>query len=75
LTLTQAEMMRAQGYVTVKEAAARLGRSVPYVYDLLDNGKVHGVSSGAGKHARRYVQWSSLVDYVGPEAARLLGLV
>jgi len=74
--LKTSDLMRARGYIPVKEAAKRLGKSVPYIYGLLESGAVHGVSiPPSGKWARRYVEAKSLVSFVGAEMAKLLGLV
>jgi excisionase family DNA binding protein len=72
---TVKDKMRSKGFIPVSEAAKRVGMSIWYIYELLDSGKVHGVAVGTGRYARRFVEAKSLIAFVGPDAAKLLGLV
>lgn len=72
----QKEMMRQKGYIPAVEAAARAGLSLGRVYELLNEGKLKGMNVPPDSvKPRRYVLASSLVDYLGPDAAKALGLV
>lgn len=70
----QADLMRMKGYITVAEAARRTGLSVYRIYELLDDGKLQGMNLGQPPRPRRYVSAASLVEYIGPEGAKALGL-
>ena len=72
---SQKELMRAKGYIPVSEAAKRVGLSVWRIYELLNEERLKGMTVGGGPHARRYVESKSLIDYMGPEASKALGLV
>ena len=68
---TQAEMLKTQGWVTVSDAAKRIGRHVTTVYRLIETKQVQELRVGQS----RYVRWVSLVQFLGPNAAKALGLV
>lgn len=71
---TQVEMMRARGYLSVADAADKIGVSKFRIYDLIKREKIEALSIGEGAYSRRYVRIDSLRSYVGHEAARVLGL-
>ena len=71
---TQAEMMRAKGYLPVADAASKLGVSKFRIYDLIKRERIDSLAIGDGPNARRYVPIASLREYVGDEAAKVLGL-
>ena len=71
----QKDLMRQKGYLAADEAAERIGCSTTTIYKLLDEGRLQGVSVGNGPRARRYVASTSLIDYVGLDAAKAMGLI
>lgn len=64
------EAMRLRGYVTVTSACKRVKRPWPTVYWWLQKGRVKSAKIGR----RRYVNWKSMVKWMGPEAAKALRL-
>ena len=67
------KVFRAQGYIPVKEAAAKLGYTTQTFYNWIDSGKIAGIRVGAA----RWVMWASVTAYFkrcDPQAAKLLGL-
>lgn len=56
LTGKQIRRMKWRGYRPVAEAAAKVGLSVPRIYQLLEEGTLAGTREGG----RRYVRWASL---------------
>ena len=69
--MKQVEMMREKGYVTCAVAAEKAGVSVFSIYRWVEDKKVTSVS--VGRHL--YVQYDSLLTYLGPDAAKALDLV
>ena len=67
---SQAEMMRNRGYITAQEVFKRTGIPVAQVYKLLKDGRLTGIDIAS----RHYVLYTSLVEYIGVEAARVIGL-
>ncbi len=67
---TQAEKLRAEGYVPAREASELAGVDIATVYRWADDGKVDGLQMG--RH--RYVLYASLLTYLGPHAVRVLKL-
>lgn len=70
---TEAEVMRAKGYVTADEAAAAARRHPTRIYAAVRAGRLIGSHSGD----RLYVRWTSLIDWVNrrdTNAASLLGM-
>jgi len=66
----QVQLMAKRGYIPAMDAARRIGRHVTTIYELLKNDKLGGLKVGGSW----YVQFGSLIDYLGPDAARALGL-
>lgn len=64
------EAMAKNGWVTLRTAADKMGVSLSTVYRLADDETLK-VMEAAGK---RYVSVKSCLDYLGPEAARAMGL-
>lgn len=57
--------LRGQGYLPVSEAAARAGYTPQALYKWIGDGHVQGrVVAG-----RRWVLWSSVLEYLNPPAA------
>lgn len=69
------ELMRRRGYVTPKAAAAHIGRDVHTIRTAIEEGKLRVIRMGDGPKARQFVEWRSLLEWIGPEAATALGLV
>jgi len=67
---TQARKLARSGYMTAREAADLIGRHVTSVYRMVQAGTVDGLHIGRSW----YVQRDSLARYLGPAAARALGL-
>lgn len=67
----QAEIMAARGYIPATEVSRKLGNDIATVYRWLDDGKIEGLSVGG----RRYAKLTSLIQHIGPEAARIFGFV
>lgn len=67
---TRDSTLERKGYVTVKEAAERCQQAQSTVYRWLDTGAVEGLQVGRS----RYVKLASLVEFIGKDAAKLLGL-
>ena len=70
---SQADMLKAKGYISAADAAQRVGRHITGIYRLLDDGEVEELRIGRS----RYINMASLIAYlnrVSPDAARLLGL-
>jgi len=65
-----ADKMRLQGYVSASEAAQKVGRSVHTIYRWQEDGIIESVNIG-GHH---FVKIKSLIDYLGVDAAELLGV-
>lgn len=57
----QVAMMRARGYLPVREVAVWAGLSLPSIYRLLDEGKLAGTSVGRA----RYVSIASVKELFG----------
>ena len=66
----QIAKMAEQGYIPASEAAEALGVSVFTLYRWAGTNKVTGVKVGI----HWFFERKSLLDYVGPQAAKLLGL-
>jgi hypothetical protein len=66
----QEKLLAAKGYVTASYVAEKLGRRLPSVYQMATAGKVESIRIGRAW----YIKLTSLIEFVGPEAARLLGL-
>lgn len=64
----QAELMRQRGFITVKEIAAKIGITKTTVYRWVEQGKVAEERVGAA----RYISLASLVQHLGPTAAKML---
>lgn len=64
------EIMLAKGYVPARAVAEKMGVHISGVYRLINEEKLEEVRVGT----RRFVLIKSLIDYVGPEAAQLLGM-
>jgi len=69
--MKQSEAMATQGYMTAMEAAEKAGVNIATVYRWVEAEKIDGLK--AGKHW--YVKVQSLIDHLGPELAKALGLV
>lgn len=63
--------MLAKGYASVRIVADKIQVHFSTVYRLIQAEKLRGIQVGS-KH---YVEIKSLLEHVGPEAAKLLGLV
>lgn len=68
---TQAEKLALKGYVTAREASELLGRHITSVYRMVQTKTVEGLHIGRSWYVKR----ASLISYLGPDAARALGLV
>lgn len=68
------DKMRKKGYATADEVAHLIGRSVPTVHQLGHTEKIKCVRIGDGPRALAFYEWSSVLEYLGPEAAKLLDL-
>ena len=63
----QEEVMRKRGYITLTEAALRLGVHYMAIYRAAKKGKIELVEVGE----RKYVGWKSFAEYAGPMAGEL----
>lgn len=68
---TQEEKMGTSGYVTVARCAEMMGVHFATVHRNLDDKKIHGCKVGG----RQYVLVESIVEYLGEEASRALGIL
>jgi len=64
------DKMRRQGFLTVSEMAARSGFSDKIMYRLIHANKVKALKVGRFW----YVETASVIRFMGPEAARFIGL-
>lgn len=64
------EAMLSRGWITFRNAADKMLVSVSSIYRLVDDGKLEW-QKAAGK---KYVSIQSCLDYLGPDAAKALGL-
>lgn len=62
----QADMMAEKGYLRAADVARKIGRSVTSIYALVRTGEVKGMRVGRAW----YVERASMVQWLGPEAAR-----
>lgn len=62
--------MAGNGYVPLTDAARAAGYNEVTLRRLFESQRIKGVQFGT----RHFVQWESLLDYVGREAAALAGL-
>jgi len=67
---SQTEIMASKGYMLAAKAAKRIGYAPSSMYKLIGAGQVRELRIGRF----RYVLISSLVSYLGEEAAAILGL-
>lgn len=67
---TTEAMMRAKGYITAAHAAELVGKTLGTVYNWIAAEKIEGLTVARA----RYVRLSSLVQHIGPEGAKALGL-
>lgn len=71
---TQKQILVENGYITANDAARVLGISRPRMYQMLESKAIEGIEIGVGDHKRQYVRKQDLIDKLGPDAARVLGL-
>lgn len=69
--MKQSEAMASRGYMTAMEAASKAGVNIATVYRWVEAKKVEGLK--AGKHW--YVKVNSVVDHLGPELSKAMGLI
>jgi excisionase family DNA binding protein len=70
---TEAETMKAKGFLTAAEVAERIGKHVQTVYWWMKDGKIEHVWVSGHK----YVSWPSVVRHyteIDPKGASLLGI-
>ncbi len=68
------EMMRKRGYVSPEKVARAIGKTPAAIRALVHEDRLRYVRVGDGPKAPIYIEWRSVVDHVGPEAAEVLGL-
>lgn len=66
----QTEIMRSKGYISASETAEKVGKSIATIYRWLEEGFVEGTQLGRSW----FVKLDSLIKYLGPESAEMLGL-
>lgn len=67
----QEEAMLAKGFASVRIVAEKMQVHFSTVYRLIEQNKVRGIKAGV----KQYVEIKSVVEYLGPEAAKLLGML
>jgi hypothetical protein len=72
--MSTTEMMLRRGFVTPEAAAGAIGQNKQNIINLVHEDKLRFVRFGTGPRARIYVEWASVVEHVGEEAAQVLGL-
>lgn len=66
------DLMRKKGYLTPNEVARLWGRTPEAIRTLVHEEKLRYLRIGEGPKAPIYVEWQSVVEHVGPEAAAVL---
>ena len=66
----QREMLALKGYITAAEAAKLAGMSIYSIYRWIESERVKSMTV----QKARYVLRKSLLDYLGPDLVRTLGL-
>lgn len=67
----QAEMMLGKGYVSVQMLAERSGKHTGTIYRQIRDGKLSSVKVTGTV----YVPIAAAIEYIGPDGARILGIV
>jgi excisionase family DNA binding protein len=62
--------MRSEGYLLAAEAARKIGVTSQTIYKWIDADKIGGFRTGY----RRYVQWETVMSYMGDQACKVLEL-
>jgi hypothetical protein len=68
---TQKEIMRARGFISASEVATLVGENITTVYRQLEDGRLRGMQIAS----RWYIEEKSLIEFIGPVAAKMLGIV
>ena len=68
------EEMASKGYITSNAASEMMRSHKSTVYDLCDRGELEFMRIGGGKKPRLYIKRTSIKEYMGPEATKLLKL-
>lgn len=64
--------MRKRGYASLKEVADRIGVSTSTVRNWASSGKVKSIRVGEGERPAMFVNVSSVIAYLGPDAGKVL---